>query len=60
MSFGQLPIGWEPYRRLECPLRAGPCRALFNSASSVLAEVVDFVSRQTKARVIYEADGPPA
>ena len=29
---------------------------LYDSASSIIAEVVDFVSRQTKARVVYEAD----
>src|SRR6266704_2396295 len=29
---------------------------LFSSANSVLAEVVDFVSRSTKARLIYDAD----
>lgn len=31
---------------------------LFRSASSVLAEVIDFVNQKTKARVIYDADGP--
>ena len=31
---------------------------LFTSASSVLAEVVDFVNQKTKARIIYEPDGP--
>jgi len=31
---------------------------LFSSASSVLAEVVDFVNQKTKARIIYEPDGP--
>ena len=31
---------------------------LFTSASSVLAEVIDFVNQKTKARVIYEHDGP--
>ena len=30
---------------------------LFNSAQSVLAEVVDFVSQKTKARLIYHSDG---
>ena len=29
---------------------------LFSSANAVLAEVVDFVTRQTKARLIYDAD----
>jgi HAD superfamily hydrolase (TIGR01484 family) len=31
---------------------------LFNSASSVLAEVIDFVNQKTRARVIYEGNGP--
>jgi len=31
---------------------------LFTSASSVLAEVVDFVNQKTKARIIYEPEGP--
>jgi HAD superfamily hydrolase (TIGR01484 family) len=31
---------------------------LFSSASSVLAEVIDFVNQKTKARVIYEGNGP--
>ena len=30
---------------------------LFSAASSVLAEVVDFVNQKTKARIIYEPDG---
>jgi HAD superfamily hydrolase (TIGR01484 family) len=30
---------------------------LFNSAESVLAEVVDFVTQNTKARLIYQAQG---
>lgn len=30
---------------------------LFTSASSVLAEVIDFVNQKTKARIIYEPDG---
>src|SRR5216110_892437 len=33
-------------------------RELFNSAQSVLAEVVDFVNQKTKARMIYEASEP--
>jgi HAD superfamily hydrolase (TIGR01484 family) len=33
-------------------------RELFNVASSVLAEVIDFVNQKTQARVIYEAEGP--
>ena len=31
---------------------------LFTSASSVLAEVIDFVNQKTKARIIYEPEGP--
>lgn len=33
-------------------------RELFTSASSVLAEIIDFVNHRTKARIIYEPDGP--
>jgi hydroxymethylpyrimidine pyrophosphatase-like HAD family hydrolase len=32
--------------------------SLFTSASTILNEVIDFVNRQTKARIIYELDGP--
>jgi HAD superfamily hydrolase (TIGR01484 family) len=31
---------------------------LFSSSQSVLAEVVDFVNQKTKARIIYEPEGP--
>jgi hydroxymethylpyrimidine pyrophosphatase-like HAD family hydrolase len=31
---------------------------LFSSSQSVLAEVIDFVNQKTKARVIYEPEGP--
>ena len=31
---------------------------LFSSASSVLAEVIDFVNQKTQARMIYEPQGP--
>ena len=31
---------------------------LFSASESVLAEVIDFVNQKTKARVIYEPDGP--
>ena len=49
--------GWEPYG--DWNARCAQAHAeLFNSASSVLAEVVDFVGRKTKARVVYEAEGP--
>ena len=49
--------GWEPYG--DWNERCAQAHAeLYHSASSVLAEVVDFVSRRTKARVIYEANEP--
>ncbi|MEO7725293.1 MAG: HAD-IIB family hydrolase [Chthoniobacterales bacterium] len=47
--------GWEPYG--DWNARCAQAHAeLYDSASSILAEVVDFVSRKTKARVIYELD----
>ncbi|MEO7165799.1 MAG: HAD hydrolase family protein [Spartobacteria bacterium] len=49
--------GWEPYG--DWNARCAQAHAeLYDSASSVFAEVVDFVSHQTKARVVYEADSP--
>lgn len=49
--------GWEPYG--DWNERCAQAHAeLYHSASSVLAEVVDFVTRETKARVIYEIDQP--
>ncbi len=49
--------GWEPFG--DWNERCAQAHAeLYETASSVLAEVVDFVSRKTKARVIYEAEGP--
>jgi HAD superfamily hydrolase (TIGR01484 family) len=49
--------GWEPYG--DWNARCAQAHAeLYATASSILAEVVDFVGRQTKARVIYEADEP--
>ncbi len=49
--------GWEPYG--DWNARCAQAHAeLYDTASSVLAEVVDYVSRKTKARVIYEADEP--
>jgi HAD superfamily hydrolase (TIGR01484 family) len=49
--------GWEPFG--DWNARCAQAHAtLFDSASSVLAEVVEFASRKTKARVIYEAEGP--
>ena len=47
--------GWEPYG--DWNARCAQAHAeLYDSASSILAEVVDFVGRKTKARVIYESD----
>ena len=49
--------GWAPYG--DWNARCGQAHAeLYQSASAILAEVVDFVSRRTRARVIYEADEP--
>ena len=49
--------GWEPFG--DWNARCAQAHAeLYVTASSVLAEVVNFVSRQTRARVIYEADEP--
>lgn len=49
--------GWEPYG--DWNARCAQAHAeLYLTASSVLAEVVDFVTHQTKARVIYEANEP--
>lgn len=49
--------GWEPFG--DWNARCAQAHAeLYANSSSVLAEVVTFVSRQTKARVIYEADEP--
>jgi HAD superfamily hydrolase (TIGR01484 family) len=33
-------------------------RELFSASQSVLAEVIDFVNQRTKARLIYESEGP--
>jgi HAD superfamily hydrolase (TIGR01484 family) len=49
--------GWEPYGDWNARC-AQAHEDLFQSASSVFAQVVDFVSHKTKARVIYEAGGP--
>lgn len=49
--------GWEAFG--DWNERCAQAHAeLYLSASSVLAAVVDFVSRRTKARIIYEADEP--
>ena len=49
--------GWEPYG--DWNARCAQAHAeLYDDASAVLAEVVDYVDRQTNARVIYEAESP--
>ncbi|HEY2712424.1 MAG TPA: HAD-IIB family hydrolase [Chthoniobacterales bacterium] len=49
--------GWEPYG--DWNERCARAHAeLFNSTRSILAEVIDYVDRQTRARVIYEANAP--
>ncbi|MEO8045328.1 MAG: HAD-IIB family hydrolase [Spartobacteria bacterium] len=49
--------GWEPFG--DWNERCAQAHAeLYVTASSVLAEVVDFVTHQTKARVVYEANAP--
>jgi hydroxymethylpyrimidine pyrophosphatase-like HAD family hydrolase len=55
--FRPTAAGWEPFGdwNERC---AQAHAALFQSASSIFAEVIDFVNHRTKARVIYEADGP--
>jgi HAD superfamily hydrolase (TIGR01484 family) len=55
--FRPTSAGWEPYG--DWNERCAQAHAeLYQSASSVLAEVVDFVTRETKARVIYETERP--
>jgi HAD superfamily hydrolase (TIGR01484 family) len=53
---GQNGDKWEPFGdwNERC---ARDHTELFSSADSVLAEVVDFVSRKTKARLIYDSEG---
>jgi HAD superfamily hydrolase (TIGR01484 family) len=53
---GQNGDKWEPFGdwNQRC---ARDHAELFSSADSVLAEVVDFVTRQTKARLIYNSEG---
>jgi HAD superfamily hydrolase (TIGR01484 family) len=53
---GQNGDTWEPFGdwNERC---ARDHAELFSSADSVLAEVVDFVTRQTKARLIYNSEG---
>jgi hypothetical protein len=52
---GQNGEEWEPYGdwNERC---ARHHSELFSSANAVLAEVVDFVNRETKARLIYDVD----
>jgi len=55
--FRPTAAGWEPFG--DWNERCAQAHAdLFQSSSAVFAQVVDYVSRKTKARVIYEADGP--
>src|SRR5438094_4742638 len=53
---GQNGDKWEPFGdwNERC---ARDHAELFSSADSVLAEVVDFVTEQTKARLIYNSEG---
>jgi HAD superfamily hydrolase (TIGR01484 family) len=56
--FRPCPRGWEPFG--DWNERCARAHAeLYGAASSVFGEVVDFVSRKTSARVIYE-EGEPA
>ncbi len=49
--------GWEPFG--DWNQRCAQAHAeLYQSASAVLAEVVDFVTHETRARVIYETEQP--
>jgi len=55
--FRPTALGWEPFG--DWNDRCAQAHAeLYLNASSILAEVVDFVGRRTNARVIYEADEP--
>jgi len=54
--FRPTAAGWEPFG--DWNERCAQAHAdLYHSASSVFAEVIDFVNHRTKARVIYEAGG---
>ena len=48
---------WEPYGGWNSQV-ARDHAELYSSASSIFAEVLDFVSAKTKARVIHEQHGP--
>jgi HAD superfamily hydrolase (TIGR01484 family) len=48
---------WEPFGEWNAHC-AREHAELFSSASSVLKQVIQFVNQNTKARIIYETDGP--
>ena len=48
---------WEPFGDWNARC-AREHTALFTSAASVLNQVIDFVNQKTKARIIYEDEGP--
>jgi hydroxymethylpyrimidine pyrophosphatase-like HAD family hydrolase len=48
---------WEPFGDWNARC-ARDHTSLFTSAASVLNQVIDFVNQKTKARIIYEDDGP--
>jgi HAD superfamily hydrolase (TIGR01484 family) len=49
--------GWEPYG--DWNARCAEAHAeLYRTASTVFAEVIDFVTRETEARVVYQSEGP--
>lgn len=48
---------WEPFGDWNARC-AREHSTLFTSASSVLNQVIDFVNQKTRARIIYEDDGP--
>ncbi|MDQ3313918.1 MAG: HAD-IIB family hydrolase [Verrucomicrobiota bacterium] len=54
---GQNGMKWEPYGDWNTQV-ARDHAELYSSASSVFAEVLDFVQQKTRARVIHEAHGP--
>jgi hydroxymethylpyrimidine pyrophosphatase-like HAD family hydrolase len=49
--------GWEPYGDWNARCAQAHLE-LYDSAAAILAEVVDYVDQQTKARVIYDAETP--
>ncbi len=54
---GENGMKWEPYGDWNTQV-ARDHAELYSSASSVFAEVLDFVQQKTRARVIHEAHGP--